>query len=391
MSNVDAERLRAWAYLSRCIEGPNRELQRLLAAGKDPVELAVAIKAREPWLGPLLRATETRYQVDRSAEDLEAIAALGGRLITPDCAEWPKAELEQSFGFAASGFTEAPRAHQEDAVPPHALWVRGERLGPLLAQAVSVVGTRAISGYGKEATDLIVRGLAEHQWTIISGGALGVDAVAHRSALASGGKTIAVAACGLDKNYPAAHAQLFEQIVLHGAMISEYPPGVSPARHRFLTRNRLVAALSAGTVIIEAAWRSGALNTLTWAESLGRVAMAVPGPITSVNSLGCHERIRSTDTQLVVSADEVRQLVSSIGMVDVEAQYEMQFAANTVQALSRNEMRIYDAMSDIPRSTENIAEDAGFTVALAVHLLVELQKRGVVQRVKAGWVRVAEG
>ncbi|MDU0477966.1 DNA-processing protein DprA [Staphylococcus chromogenes] len=384
------ERELAWAYLSRCLEGPNRVLQGLLSAGWQPEAIAQGIKNREPWLDTLLAATQTRYQVDSAARDLETIKALGGRLVTPDSPEWPREQCEQTFGFAANGYSECSRSFQEDAVAPHALWVRGKPLNELLAQAVAVVGTRAVSSYGREATALISRGLATSQWTVVSGGALGVDGVAHRSALDSGGHTVVVAACGLDKSYPVAHSQLFEEVARAGALVSEYPPGVSPARHRFLTRNRLVAALSQGTVVVEAAWRSGALNTLTWAEGLGRVAMAVPGPITTVNSLGCHDRIRHGRAQLVVSAEEVRQLVNAIGAVDVEGQYEMQFAANEVQKLSRNEMRVYDATAPEPRDTCDIANDAGLSIPLTVHLLVELQKKTLVRREGNGWGRVVE-
>lgn len=384
-------RLQAWAFLSRCVEGPHRRLHELLSSGHDVEEIVQAIKQRQSWLGQdLLRATEARYQVDQSAEDLARIAQLGGRLITPEHEEWPTAEFDQAFGFAASGMSEHARSVQEDAVPPHALWIRGKSLRELITQSVTVVGTRAVSNYGREATRVLVSGLVSHQWTIVSGGALGIDAVAHNAALDSGGHTVVVAACGLDRSYPSAHTGLFDQVVDRGAIVSEYPPGVTPARHRFLTRNRLAAALSAGTVVVEAAWRSGALNTLTWAEGLGKVTMAVPGPITSTNSLGCHERIRQGRAQLVVSADEIRQLLSAIGEVDVEGQYEMLFAADSVQQLSRNEMRIFDALSAESYSVDQIARQAGMTVKLTVHILVDLAKRGMVVREGAGFKRNSE-
>lgn len=385
-----SQRQRAWAYLSRCVEGPSRQLQAFLAEGRDVESIATGIRNRESWLGEVLKQTQTRYQVDRSLEDLRTVAALGGRLITPEDAEWPKEQFDQAFGFAAAGYSECARSAQEDAVPPHALWVVGGNLRELTAQAVSVVGTRAISSYGTQATELLVSGLVKHRWTIVSGGALGVDAVAHRTALANSGSTIAVAACGLDKTYPMAHRDLFAQIAQEGAVVSEYAPGISPARHRFLTRNRLVAALANGTVVVEAAWRSGALNTLTWAEGLGKVAMAVPGPVTHVNSLGCHDRIRSGRAQLVVSGDEVRELLSAVGSVDVEAQYELEFAANPVQALSRNELRIYDALSLDPQTAEDVAAEAGLSVALTVHVLVDLVKRGLVARNGVNWTRSPE-
>lgn len=380
-------RREAWAYLSRCIEGPNRQLQALLGQGRDVEEIAEGIKKREPWLGELLRSTQARYQDDHATRDLDSIFGLGGRLVTPEDDEWPRGELTRAFTFATSGLSESARSVQEDAVPPHALWVRGGKVNELVAQSVAVVGTRAASQYGKQATKQLVTGLAEKQWTIVSGGALGIDTVAHTSALNAGGSTVVVAACGLDRHYPSSNAALFERISSNGALISEYPPGVTPARHRFLTRNRLAAALTSGTVVVEAAWRSGALNTLTWAEGLGRVAMAVPGPITTAGSLGCHDRIRSGRAQLVVSADEVRQMLSKVGEVDVEGQYEMLFAANEIQSLSRNEMRVFDALSGDAASPGDVAAVAGMTINLTIHLLVELQRRGLVEREGAGFKR----
>ncbi|MEJ5927001.1 DNA-processing protein DprA [Corynebacterium sp. H128] len=380
-------RAQAWAYLSRCLEGPNRTLQRLLAQGRDVEAIAQAIKRRESWIGDLLGQTQARYALDQSAQDLAHIQQLGGRLLTPECQEWPSTEFAQSFGFAASGRSDCARSVQEDAVPPHALWVRGSNVSELLAQSVAVVGTRAHSRYGAEATRQLVSGLSSHQWTIVSGGALGIDALAHNAALSAGGKTVVVAACGLDRNYPQANSAMFDRVAGDGAIISEYPPGTPPARHRFLTRNRLVAAMTAGTVVVEAAWRSGALNTLTWAEGFGRVTMAVPGPITTAGSLGCHDRIRNGHAQLVVSADEIRQLLSAVGKLDVEAQYEIQFAADKIQTLSRNEMRVFDAMSETALKAEDIAVNAGLSIQLTVHLLVDLAKRGVVEREGSQWRR----
>ncbi|QGU02292.1 hypothetical protein CKALI_07150 [Corynebacterium kalinowskii] len=373
-------RTRAWAYLSRCVEGPNRQLQALLANGRDVEEIVQGIKRRETWVGDLLRATEARYQFDQSQQDLDAISRLGGRLVTPDDAEWPTNEFAQAFGFAASGLSDCARSVQDDAVAPHVLWVRGKNVRELVARSVTVVGTRALSTYGRDATRMLVQGLVGHQWTIVSGGALGIDAVAHNTALDCGGRTIVVAACGLDRNYPSSHTGLFDKVVQRGAILSEYPPGVTPARHRFLTRNRLAAALTAGTVVVEAAWRSGALNTLTWAEGLGKVAMAVPGPISTPGSLGCHDRIRSGRAQLVVSANEIRQLLSRVGEIDVDGQYEMLFAPNTVQSLSRNEMRVFDALNREGCTADEVAGAAGLTVSLSVHILVDLVKRGVVVR-----------
>lgn len=392
MSGTITERLKAWAYLSRVVEGPSVHLQRLLKEGRDPEAIAHGIKNRETWIGDLLRETASRCDWDTAQDDLEKIMRIGGRLITPEDHDWPVEELEQSFGFAASGVSDHVRTYQDDAVAPHALWVKGGNLRSLTAQAVTVVGTRAVSHYGTEVTRMIVDNLVAHQWTIISGGALGVDSVAHTAAVKSGGSTVVVAACGLDRSYPAHNRPLFEKIVDTGAgvIISEYPPGTPPQRHRFLTRNRLAAALSKGTVVTEAAWRSGALNTLSWCSGLGRVAMAVPGPVTTAGSLGCHERIRTGAAEMVCSGDEVRSLLSSIGQVDVEGQYELNYAASPIQGLSRNELRVFDSLGMRPRDAGQVAEETGLPLALVVHLLVDLDKRGLIRREGSLWGRVAD-
>ncbi|GGG69997.1 DNA-processing protein DprA [Corynebacterium pelargi] len=380
-------RRQAWAYVSRTIEGPSRDLQALLAQGRDIEAIACGIKKREQWCGALLKQTQSRYAEDRSREDLATIQALGGRLITPEDEEWPCEAFDQAFGFAASGASEHSRSYADDAVAPHALWVRGQHLGALSQQAIAMVGTRAISSYGRSVCSSIGEYLAQQHWTIVSGGALGVDTAAHQAALGAGGATVAVAACGLDRSYPARNGKLFEQMLERGAVISEYPPGMSPHRHRFLTRNRLVAALSAGVVVVEAAWRSGALNTLLWAQALGKVAMAIPGPISSVNSLGCHEKIKSGDAQMVCSGQEILELTQRLGSVDATAQYELDFAADPIQRLPRNELRVFDALSTRPQGAEDISQQSGLSMALCMHLLVTLEHKGLIQREGARWLR----
>ncbi|AGF72777.1 DNA-processing protein DprA [Corynebacterium halotolerans] len=381
----------SWAYLNRVVEGPSRALQELLAAGRDADEIADGVRRRASWLGGLAEETAARHDWDRAEQDLAAAAEAGARLLTPEDADWPRLELDRAFGFAATGMSEHVRTYQSDAVTPHALWVRGGAVTPALAQSVAVVGTRAVTRYGVEVTRQIVGGLAAHQWTVVSGGALGIDTAAHEAALAAGGTTVAVTACGIDRVYPARNAALLDRIADVGCVISEYPPGTPPQRHRFLTRNRLVAALTRGTVVVEAAWRSGALNTLSWAEGLGRVAMAVPGPVTGAGSLGCHERIRHGRAQLVTGADDIRSLLGPAGAVDAAEQYELQFAPTAVQGLSRNELRVFDALDPgVGRAAQEVSAVAGLPLALTVHLLVDLGKRGLVAREGVEWRRAEE-
>ncbi|KQB85327.1 DNA-processing protein DprA [Corynebacterium oculi] len=380
----------AFAYLSRVVEGPSRQLTTLLTEGREAPVIAEGIRMRKRWVGDLLEQTATRYDWERAERDLTLARTHGARLLYPGHEEWPTTQFDHAFGFARSGVSTHLRTYQSDAVAPHALWVRGAHLDQLCTQAVAVVGTRAQSRYGAQATAHLVQGLAQHRWTVISGGALGIDAEAHNTALRCGGATVVVAACGIDKVYPARHARLFDAVAQQGAVITEYPPEVSPQRHRFLTRNRLVAALSQGTVVVEAAWRSGALNTLSWAEGLGRIAMAVPGPITGAGSLGCHERIREGRAQLVASADDIRALLSAVGAVDVAEQYELSYAPDSIQALSRNELRVFDALPvSGGEETSVIARQAGLSLPLTVHLLVELSTKNMVALEGDQWHRVA--
>ena len=208
----------------------------------------------------------------------------GIRLVCPADPQWPD-QLDE-LGTAR----------------PYALWLRGQAdLRQACLRSVSMVGSRAATGYGAHVAGEIAADLGERGWAVVSGGAYGIDAAAHRGALVTGAVTIAVLACGVDYPYPAGHADLFATIAEHGLVISEWPPGRQPARLRFLVRNRTIAALSCGTVIVEAGERSGALNTARHAALLGKPLMAVPGPVTSAQSAGCHRIIREWNATCVTS------------------------------------------------------------------------------------------
>ena len=216
----------------------------------------------------------------------------GIRLVIPGDTEWP-GQLDV-LGDAR----------------PWALWVRGQAdLRFACLRSVSVVGTRAATGYGAHVSGELAITLAEGGWTIVSGGAFGIDGCAHRAALAVHGITVAVLACGVDRDYPLGHSELFRSIREEGALVSEWPPGRMPTKPSFLVRNRVIAALSRGTVIVEAALRSGALNTARHARDLGRPLMAVPGPVTSEQSAGCHEVIRDWGAVCVTSAADVMEML----------------------------------------------------------------------------------
>ncbi len=366
----------ARAYLARVVEGPHPAVGALLGT-IGPVELAERIRARAGLPAELLRATEARYAACDPAADLREASRCGFRLVTPGDDEWPE--------DAMAAF--APAEGQPGAGAPHALWVRGAPLAEVLEDAVAMVGTRAATAYGRRVAGDLSAGVAAEGLTVVSGGALGIDAACHRGALSACGRSVAVMACGAGVTYPAAHEELFGRL---DAVVTEYPPGMRPARHRFLTRNRLVAALTGATVLVEAGWRSGARNTVHWANLYHRPVGAVPGPVSSASSTGAHACIRDGSATLVSSVREVLALCRPIGEVDEEEQLELDWAADALQSLPRNELRVYDAVP--PAGVEGltagpIAVECGAPLALTVHLLTALEKRGLVRRKGSRWSR----
>mgnify|MGYP001941599175 FL=1 len=384
----------SWAYLSRVVEGPSHHIQALLRVGKSADEIAEGVRTRATWIGGLLSQTENRFTWDRPAEDLEFAAELGYTLLTPESPQWPAEAIQCSFGRQQTGAA-GKASHQPDGIAPHALWVAGNtNLAGLFAQSVSVVGTRHATKYGHMATKDLVAGLGGHNYTVVSGGALGIDTVAHTTAMDVNTPTVVVAACGPGEHYPRSNKALFERVVATGgALVTEYPPAVTPDRHRFLTRNRLVAALTLGTVLVEAPFRSGALNTLKWVNAFNRTAMAVPGPVTDAQSLGANLAIQNNEAEMVLNAGQIHEQLSAVGEYSAEEQMEMQYPPSVTQQLSRNELRIYDALPPAGRTgreAEAVAADAGLSIALTVHILMDLSKRGLVERDKRVWSRVEQ-
>ena len=386
--------LESWAYLSRVVEGPSHHIQALLRVGKSADEIAEGVRTRATWIGGLLSQTENRFTWDRPAEDLEFAADLGYTLLTPESPQWPAEAIQCSFGRQQTGAA-GKTSHQPDGIAPHALWVAGNtNLAGLFAQSVGVVGTRHATKYGHMASKDLVAGLGGHNYTVVSGGALGIDTVAHTTAMDVNTPTVVVAACGPGEHYPRSNKALFERVVATGgALMTEYPPAVTPDRHRFLTRNRLVAALTLGTVLVEAPFRSGALNTLKWVNAFNRTAMAVPGPVTDAQSLGANLAIQNNEAEMVLNAGQIHEQLSAVGEYSAEEQMEMQYPPSVTQQLPRNELRIYDALPPAGRTgreAEAVAADAGLSIALTVHILMDLSKRGLVERDKRVWSRVEQ-
>jgi DNA processing protein len=254
--------------------------------------------------GAVLAETSVRRDHDQVDRDFAAAAAVGARLVTPEDDEWP-AHLAVLSPAVAHG--------ARWAAPPVALWVRGDaRLADLLGRAISVLGARAATGYGEHVAAEFGYGLATAHVTVLTGGGYGIETAALRGVLSAGGTAVVVLACGIEIAYPAGNMALLNQVAEHGLVVSEYPPGTSPARHRFVQRSRLLAAASAGSVLIEAGVLSSSRTTITLAAALGRAVMAVPGPITSATSQGCHELLRSGTALPVASVAEILQSTTAL-------------------------------------------------------------------------------
>jgi DNA processing protein len=338
------------------------------------VEAAERVKARAVD-GDLLRRTEARYEIDSAAADLDLLERRGGRLVTADDPEWPL------LSFTAFGGVD--HRARPDAHPPLALWCVGSaRLDDMAQRAVAIVGTRACTAYGEHVAADLAAGLVERDVTVVSGAAYGIDGAAHRATLATDGFTVAVLAGGVDVPYPAGHTSLLHRIAEDGLVVSEYPPGVRPARHRFLTRNRLVAALSGATVVVEAGARSGAANTAAWARALGRSVCAVPGPVTSAASIGCHALLRRDEAALVTRAADVVELMGRVG----ELAPDEQRPASPLDGLGEAEQRVYDALpSRGRRTTDQIAVASGLAPTQVLGPLSMLELCGLVGRKDGYW------
>ncbi|MFG1809853.1 DNA-processing protein DprA [Streptomyces sp. NPDC049040] len=297
--------------------------------------------------------------------DLAAAHRAGARFVCPGDGDWP--------------------GQLDDLGPqrPYGLWVRGRPSLRLWAlRSVAVVGARACTDYGAHMAAGLGAGLAEAGWVVVSGAAYGVDGVVHRSALAAGGATIGVVASGVDVAYPPGNAELIGQIAECGLLVGELPPGDHPTRSRFVLRNRVIAALTRGTVVVEARYRSGSLITARRAAALGRVTMGVPGPCTSGLSEGVHELLRG-GAAMVTDAAEVVELVGEIG-ADLAPQRRGPVLPRDV--LGPAASRVLEALPGRGFADERqIADAAGSTCDDTLSRLYELQALGFVERLDGRW------
>ncbi|MFG1667219.1 DNA-processing protein DprA [Streptomyces sp. Y7] len=331
------------------------EVVRRVRAGTEPLP-GVSFKR---WEG--LRARGVRAE---PGADLAVAREAGVRFVCPGDVEWP-GQLDD-LGDAR----------------PVGLWVRGPASLRMWAlKSVAVVGARACTEYGAHMATTLAAGLAERGWVVVSGGAYGVDGAAHRGALGAGGATVAVLACGVDRPYPRGHTQLINRIAEQGLVIGELPPGDHPTPSRFIVRNRVIAALTRGTVVVEAAHRSGSLVTARAAQRLGRHTMGVPGPATSGLSAGIHELLRQ-DAVLVTDAAEVVELVGDMGELAPERRGPV-LPRDLLEPAAR---RVLAALPGRGAArADEVARGAQTTEDDAVARLYELRSLGYVERHGDGW------
>ena len=350
--------------------------------------------------------------------ELDVLERLGGSLVLPGEAWWPV------------GLDELDN-------PPHCLWVRGDpallsearderadsdrgpgadgqpgggaeptvrdggeaprargdlvAAGPGAGYALALVGSRASTDYGERVAAQMAYDLTSWGAVVVSGGAFGIDAAAHRGALRAG-PTLSVSAGGVDRLYPAANTGLLRAVIDSGALVAEVPPGCQPGRHRFLTRNRLIAAMSGATVVAEAAWRSGALSTARHARDLGRGLGAVPGPVTSMESVGCHRLLRG-GAVCVTDAEDALELVAPLGSVDPEASRAAapgNAGSGLLDGLTGDAAVVLDALPARATATvEALARSAGRSESEVVSALGLLELSGRVERDGMRWRRRA--
>jgi DNA processing protein len=297
-------------------------------------------------------------------------------------------DLEIGAKFAARivcpGDTEWPQGLDDLSAPPYCLWVRGPvDVASSCQRSAAVVGARSATAYGEMVATDMAAGLGERRFTIISGAAFGIDAAAHRGALATGATTIAVLAGGVERPYPSAHAALIARIVEVGAVISEVAPGSAPTKTRFLQRNRMIATMGRGTVVVEAGLRSGSLNTARTAAEHGRVVAAVPGPVTSMMSAGCHDAIRSGLALLVTDAAEAAEAVGDYGGDLAPARRGPTVAGDELDEPSARLLSALPVRKGVPVS--RLAVSSGLSVTEVRSLLGRLDLSALAERHGEGW------
>ncbi|MBB2910063.1 DNA processing protein [Streptosporangium becharense] len=317
-------------------------------------------------LDRMITTWAARLETADAARDLTDGERVGARLVTPGDPEWPTQLDDLGDGR------------------PHALWLHGDAdLRFSCLRSVAVVGSRAATPYGTHVAAEFGAGLGGRGWGVVSGGAYGIDGAAHRGALACGAVTVVVLACGADVAYPSAHQQLFAAVRAHGVLVSECPLGAHPTRLRFLVRNRLIAALTRGTLVVEAAVRSGALNTAGHAVTLNRHLAAVPGPVTSDTSAGCHRLIRQGRATCVTTPEEMIELVGAMGADLAPEPRGPVLPRDLLDPQTRRVLEAVPARAGAGPATLAVA--AGVDLETVLSCVGYLAAAGYIERVSKGW------
>jgi len=329
-----------------------------LIAALGPVEaLRVAAEtAEDEWAAARARWAP-RLRADTARSALDGARRSGARLVVPGDPAWPS------------------RVDDLGVHAPVALWMRG-RVEDQSAPSVAIVGARAATPYGEGVTADLAAELGASGVTVVSGAAYGIDGAAHRAALSAGTRTVAFLAGGVDRAYPRGHEGLLDRIAATGAVWSETPCGSRPTKWRFLSRNRLIAAMADVVVVVEAGWRSGSLNTAAHAATLGRELGAVPGPITSAASAGCHRILREYGGVCVTSAKDVLEMIDCSPAAEAEADA----VDHRGEGRTDDTTRVLDALSPrAARDAEEVARRSGLSTAqVQTHLgLAALEGRAV--------------
>lgn len=307
-----------------------------------------------------LECWKRRLSIVNVDKAIETLSTLNGTLLSAESPLWPRGLFD--LGDSA----------------PAVLWVLGQANTLQNQKTLSIVGSRIASSYGLEVTKDLVKTAVARDFVIVSGGALGIDASAHKNALSFGGKTISIMAGGLDRLYPAKNLDLFQEIQKSGVVISEMPPGTAPARWRFLQRNRLIAAIGQAIVVVEAGFRSGSINTAGHANELDKPVGAIPGPINSTRSAGCHRLIKERRAELISTPADLEEL---LGVWAKEVANEFQLSGLQTRAL--------DSFGSFEQGIERVAQISGMTLNEASFTLDSLSRLGLVVQTSNGWVKTS--
>ena len=373
------EKLKAaatWSLLCEPGDSMAGMLRRILGVEESLYEIRRAKSAKD--LLPLLpndtfRAPQFISTLDDSLEcwkrrlaivnvdkSIDTLSDLNGTLLSAESPLWPRGLFD--LGDSA----------------PAVLWVLGQANTLQNQKTLSIVGSRIASNYGLEVTRDLVKTAVARDFVVVSGGALGIDASAHKNALFFSGKTIAIMAGGLDRLYPAKNLDLFQDIQQSGAVISEMPPGTAPARWRFLQRNRLIAAIGQATVVVEAGFRSGSINTAGHANELDRPVGAIPGLINSTRSAGCHRLIKERRAELISTPSDLEELLG-IWAKEVSSEFH----------LSGLQTRALDSFGSFEQGAERVAQVSGMTLNEVGFALDSLSRLGLVVQTSNGWVKTS--